>query len=52
MKKNTFKVEERYALKPLSGAPFKWRPGHVSYLPYPRYATASMVAVNIRLYEW
>jgi len=30
----------------------QWRPGHVPYLPYPRYATACRVAVNIRLYEW
>ena len=30
----------------------QWCPGHVPYLPYPRYATAYMVAVNIRLYEW
>ena len=26
----------------LSGAPFKWRPGHLPYLPYPRYATAQV----------
>ena len=32
-------IWEHQALKPLSGAPFKWRPGHVPYLPYPRYAT-------------
>ena len=26
-------------LRPLSGVPFKWCPGHVPYLPYPIYAT-------------
>ena len=33
---------KRLIKNPLSGAPFKWRPGHVPYLPYPRYATDAM----------
>jgi len=27
----------------VSGAPFKWRPGHVPYLPHLRYPTAHML---------
>jgi hypothetical protein len=37
-------------LKPLSGAPFKWHPGHVPYLPYPRYATAFQM-VSVKVFE-
>ena len=25
----------------------RWRPGHVPYLPYPRYATTSMCVVYL-----
>ena len=35
----------------LSGAPFKWCPGHVPYLPYRKYATVSMLIIAMAWYD-